>query len=118
MSKLSLQALNRATLHRQWLLERHDATALEAIEHLVGLQAQSPQAPYAGLWTRLTNFDPADLVTLLETRQAVRGSMMRATIRLMPSRDFLAFRPLIQPAWSARSTRTPPTTGTASRAST
>ncbi|MFF0345263.1 winged helix DNA-binding domain-containing protein [Kribbella sp. NPDC004875] len=97
ISKLSLRALNRATLHRQWLLERHDATALEAIEHLVGLQAQSPQAPYVGLWTRLTNFDPADLVTLLETRQAVRGSTMRATIHLMSSRDFLAFRPLIQP---------------------
>ncbi|MGW7682768.1 winged helix DNA-binding domain-containing protein [Kribbella sp. NPDC054772] len=97
MSKLSLQALNRATLHRQWLLERHDATALEAIEHLVGMQAQSPQAPYVGLWTRLTNFDPADLVTLLENREAVRGSMMRATIHLVSSRDFLAFRPLIQP---------------------
>ncbi|TCC05795.1 winged helix DNA-binding domain-containing protein [Kribbella soli] len=97
MTKLSLQALNRATLDRQWLLERHDATALDAIEHLVGMQAQSPQAPYVGLWTRLTNFDPADLSTLLETRQTVRGSMMRATIHLVSSRDFLAFRPLIQP---------------------
>jgi hypothetical protein len=97
MSKLSLQALNRATLDRQWLLERHDATALEAIEHLGGMQAQSPQAPYVGLWTRLQDFHPAELVTLLETRQAVRGSMMRATIHLVSSRDFLLFRPLIQP---------------------
>ncbi len=97
MTKLSLQALNRATLDRQWLLERHDATALDAIEHLVGMRAQAPQAPYVGLWTRLTNFDPADLSTLLETRQAVRGSMMRATIHLVSSRDFLAFRPIIQP---------------------
>ncbi|WP_405065588.1 winged helix DNA-binding domain-containing protein [Kribbella sp. NBC_01510] len=97
MTKLSLQALNRATLHRQWLIERQDATALDAIEHLVGLQAQSPLAPYVGLWTRLNGFQPAELVTLLEERQAVRGSMMRATIHLMSSRDFLAFRPLIQP---------------------
>ncbi|NIK60820.1 winged helix DNA-binding domain-containing protein [Kribbella shirazensis] len=97
MTKLSLRALNRATLDRQWLLERRDATALEAIEHLAGMQAQSPQAPYVGLWTRLTDFDPAELVTLLETRQAVRGSMMRATIHLVSSRDFLAFRPLVQP---------------------
>ncbi|WP_432891352.1 winged helix DNA-binding domain-containing protein [Kribbella sp. CA-245084] len=97
MTTLSLQALNRATLDRQWLLERHDATALEAIEHLAGMQAQAPLAPYVGLWTRLQNFQPDELVKLLEDRQAVRGSLMRATIHLVSSRDFLAFRPLIQP---------------------
>lgn len=97
MTKLSLRALNRATLHRQWLIERRSATALEAIEHLVGMQAQIPLAPYVGLWSRLTDFDPSELAGLLETRQAVRGSMMRATIHLMSSRDFLAIRPLIQP---------------------
>ena len=97
MTKLSLQALNRATLHRQWLIERHDATAYEAIEHLVGMQAQAPLAPYVGLWTRLNGFQPAELAKLLEEREVVRGSMMRATIHLMSSRDFLAFRPLIQP---------------------
>lgn len=97
MTKLSLQALNRATLHRQWLIERQDATALEAIEHLVGMQAQAPLAPYVGLWNRLNGFRTDDLAQLLLDRQAVRGSMMRATIHLMSSRDFLAFRPLIQP---------------------
>ncbi len=97
MTKLSLRAQNRATLERQWLIERRSATALEAIEHLVGMQAQAPLAPYVGLWTRLTDFNPLELAELLETRQAVRGSMMRATIHLMSSRDFLEVRGLIQP---------------------
>ncbi|GAA1584602.1 winged helix DNA-binding domain-containing protein [Kribbella sancticallisti] len=97
MPKLSLRALNRATLDRQWLIERRSATALETIEHLVGMQAQSPLAPYVGLWTRQVDFKPAELADLLESRQAVRGSLMRATIHLVSSRDFLAIRALIQP---------------------
>lgn len=97
MSKLSLRALNRATLQRQWLLERQERTALDAIEHLVGMQAQVPLSPYVGLWSRLTGFRTEELADLLINRQAVRGGMMRATIHLMSSRDFLAIRPLVQP---------------------
>jgi hypothetical protein len=95
--RLGLRAQNRATLSRQWLLARQTATALDGIEQLAGMQAQIPLAPYVGLWSRLDGFQPSDLASLLLERQAVRGSMMRATIHLMSARDFLEMRPLIHP---------------------
>jgi Winged helix DNA-binding domain len=94
---LSLRALNRATLERQLLLRRWSLPALEVVERLVGLQAQAPLPPYFGLWTRLTDFRPADLATLLTDRKVVRIALMRSTIHLVSGRDCRMLRPLVQP---------------------
>jgi hypothetical protein len=48
LTVLSPRALNRTTLARQLLLQRSPMSTLEAIEHLVGMQAQAPFAPYYG----------------------------------------------------------------------
>ncbi|GAA4596899.1 winged helix DNA-binding domain-containing protein [Planotetraspora phitsanulokensis] len=101
---LSRRALSRATLERQLLLRRHDMTAHEAIEHLVGLQAQTPHTWYVGLWARLSAFDPREAADLLTNRGAVRIALMRSTIHLMTAPDALALRGLIQPTIE-RSTR-------------
>lgn len=45
---LAQSALNRALLERQLLLCRVPMAVVDTAEHLVGLQAQSPLAPYVG----------------------------------------------------------------------
>jgi hypothetical protein len=94
---LTRRALNRALLARQLLLGRRALPAIAAVEHLVGLQAQAPLAPYVALWARLTDFDPAELSDAILERRAVRMSLMRATIHLVSADDALTLRPLIQP---------------------
>jgi Winged helix DNA-binding domain len=95
--RLDVRALNRALLARQLLLNRSKLSVVQALEHLVGMQAQIPNSPYIGLWTRLERFDPSTLSRLITERRAVRGPLMRATLHLSTARDYLALRPLIQP---------------------
>jgi hypothetical protein len=95
--ELTLRALNRATLARQLLLERSGMSIPAALEHLVGLQAQTPHTAYTGLWTRLEGFRPEELSELLVARQVVRMALMRGTIHMVTARDAWRLRPLVQP---------------------
>jgi winged helix DNA-binding protein len=94
---LGRRALGRATLARQLLLGRARLPVPDALEHLVGLQAQAPDAPYVGLWSRLDGFDAAELAQALAGRDAVRVRLMRATIHLVTAADCTVLRPWVQP---------------------
>jgi Winged helix DNA-binding domain len=99
---LDRRTLNRATLERQLLHRRDGRGPLEALSHLIAVQAQEPHEPYVGLWTRLATFEPAQLVELLEGRRAVRTLLMRRTLHLVTAEDCLRLRPHHQAMLVAR----------------
>jgi hypothetical protein len=94
---MGIRALNRASLARQLLLERASLSVEEALEHLVGLQAQTPHTAYTGLWSRLATFAPEALSELIVERRVVRLALMRGTIHMVSARDAWGLRSLVQP---------------------
>ena len=76
--------------------------AVDAIEHLAGMQSQAPLAPYVGLWTRLRGFAPGELATLTEERRVVRLHVMRNTVHLVSARDALSWPALFRPVHAAQ----------------
>ncbi len=99
---LGPRALNRALLDRQLLLRRHELSATAALEHLVGMPSQNPSAPYIGLWSRLIDFHPDDLSSLVHARKVVRIALMRWTLHAVTARDCMTLRPVLQPAIERR----------------
>jgi Winged helix DNA-binding domain len=89
---LTLRELNRATLARQLLLKRKRLSPTAMIEHLVGMQAQWPQAPYVGIWTRATSFRRESLERELASGAVVKATLMRQTLHLVTLRDYALFR--------------------------
>ncbi|QYN34728.1 winged helix DNA-binding domain-containing protein [Pseudonocardia sp. DSM 110487] len=94
---LGPRTLNRATLARQFLLERTTRSVPEVVEHLVGLQAQTPHSWYLGLWSRIAGFRPEAAADRLTDRSLVRIALMRSTIHLVTARDAHGLRAAIQP---------------------
>jgi Winged helix DNA-binding domain len=106
MTVLSQAALGRATLARQMLLEPAECDPVEAIAHLVGLQAQAQFPPYYGLWCRLREFAPERLAELILDRTVVRVALMRSTVHLATATDARILRPVLQPALTRMFTTT------------
>ncbi len=109
---LTLRELNRAMLARQLLLERKRLAPAAVIERLVGMQAQSPQAPYIGIWSRTPNFRRASLEREVKAGTIVRATVMRQTLHLVTRRDYGLIRAALSetnfPWESAQSARLAP----------
>jgi hypothetical protein len=78
----SLRQLNRATLARQGLLDRHRGSVADVIGRLAGLQAQHANPPYVALWSRRTR---------QTIRSVVMATLMRTTLHLVAAADYAAF---------------------------
>jgi hypothetical protein len=106
---LTARELNRATLARQWLLDRADSPVVPAIDQLAGLQAQWSTSPYVALWTRLRGFQIEHLERALRERRVVKATLMRGTLHLVSAREFplyvAATRDPRHAAWTAEARR-------------
>jgi winged helix DNA-binding protein len=94
---VNARELGRATLARQLLLAREPLDVVDAVGRLGALQAQEARPPFVALWSRLEDFDAADLIGALDARTIVRATLMRGTVHLTRTEDFLAWQPLLAP---------------------
>ena len=56
------------------------------------MQAQSPQAPYIGIWTRTTSFRRRSLERQIVSGAVLRATVMRQTLHLVTRRDYGVLR--------------------------
>jgi hypothetical protein len=64
------------------------------------MQAQEPRPPFIGLWSRLRDFRPDELLEALRGGAVLRGPLFRATLHMVAEADWSVFRAPCQPALS------------------
>jgi hypothetical protein len=85
---LTAAELNRTLLARQQLLERSTAPLPTVLERMGGLQAQYAPAMYIGLWSRTEGLERTTPTRLLEAREIVQATLLRATIHVVSRADY------------------------------
>lgn len=102
--EVTLRQLNRWTLTRQMLIERHHLDAVTAIDRLAGMQAQHSPAPFIGLWSRLHDFDRDHLHRALEEDRVLKATLMRGTLHLVSGETFPLYRAVTRSTYEVHST--------------
>jgi hypothetical protein len=95
--RLSARRLGRALLARQLLTRRESLSVVDAVERVLGLNAQNPNPPYLALWNRVEGFTKEHLTRAVEDGTVVRSTSLRGTQHLLSVADFRLVRPLVAP---------------------
>lgn len=95
--RLDRRRLNRATLHRQLLLDRRPSSAVEAIGAVGGLNAQHANDPYLALHARLDGFERAELTTAIDDDSVVRACLQRAIQHNVTAAQHRSLQPALRP---------------------
>jgi hypothetical protein len=64
---------------------------------LAGLQAQDSTGPYLGLWSRVRQFDRAELTAEVTDRRVVVATLQRVTMHMVTAQDHAWMKPTLQP---------------------
>jgi hypothetical protein len=91
VTTLDNDALNRALLARQGLLERLDMPLDRAVEAIGALQAQQWNALPVALGSRVEGFAPDQLYEALESGTLLTGTLLRGTLHLVSKREHPAY---------------------------
>jgi hypothetical protein len=94
---VNARELGRATFARQMLLAREAVDVADAVGRLVALQAQEAKPPFVALWSRLEDFSADVLIDAFARKTVVRGTLMRGTVHLARTEDFLRWQPVLAP---------------------
>ncbi|WP_161606322.1 DNA glycosylase AlkZ-like family protein [Microlunatus speluncae] len=84
-------------LRRQALGQRSRRTAEDLVEAVAGLNAQTAHGPIVGLWTRLARLSLPRLDEALRDYRLIKANLLRGTVHLVTRRQYLAWRPALQP---------------------
>jgi hypothetical protein len=72
-------------------------SAVQAIRLLAGLQAQDSTGPYLGLWSRLRDFDRAELTADVMERRVVVATLQRVTMHMVTAEEHRWLKPTLKP---------------------
>jgi hypothetical protein len=71
------------------------------VHALAGLQAQDSTGPYLALWSRLRDFDRAELTAAVEKRRVLVATLQRVTMHMVTAGDHRWLQPTLLPLLEA-----------------